>query len=387
MQIFIKISNISYKTFVVEPNERVENIKTQLYEMLGVPEERMKLIFEGKLLEDGHDISYYSIPKDATIHLALKTFGGSCATERLSETVGYIENDHEIVSSPLQHRDLSLRFVRNTNATKVYEQRGGTCYAYAACSAYINTILRIYGSKAPPSFSECYQIACYNGSKGGQPYESIRRLENHFHYGILYSKSNSLKIRDALTLSVIVSFSTSEDGWRSVASGQLLNYPGGKPNDYHAALIEGYDFNKDCLICKNSWGGVTAQPRFDFTPSAAHDCTFTLVYFTLESINGLINSQLNETMDCFCGRLNGKKINCAWMNETTAIYNSNYICKYRRDKKDQLNHLGYDVNQWISFNLNRENDHSIYYYSNPKKFFHNIFQKIDFFTNYRDYVE
>lgn len=387
MQIFVKTLTGSHKMLVVEPNERVENVKTQLYEITGIPEEQMRLIYKGMQLEDGRDISYYSIPKDETLHLVLRTKGGSCASEKVSEIVGYIENDHEIVNSPLRHRNLSLRFVRNTNATKVYEQRGGTCYAYAACSAYINTILRIYGSRDPPSFSECYQIACYNGANGGYPYESIRRLENHFHYGILCSKSKYLKIREAINLSVIVSFSTSEDGWRSVASGQLLNHPGGRANSYHAALIEGYDFIKDCLICKNSWGGVTAQPRFDFTPSAAHDCSFTLVYFTLGSIKGLTNLQLNETMDCYCGRLNGSKINCAWMDEKTAIYNSDYICKFRGDKHDQLNHLGYDVNRWISLSLNRENDHSLYYYSNPKSFLHSFFQKFDFYTNYRDYVE
>ena len=35
-----------------------------------------------------------------------------------------------------------------------------------ACSAYINTILRIHRSRPPPSFADCYKIADYNKGKG-----------------------------------------------------------------------------------------------------------------------------------------------------------------------------------------------------------------------------
>ena len=66
---------------------------------------------------------------------------------------------------------LTSRYIRNTNSSRVYEQIGGTCYAYAACSAYINTILRICISKEPPSFAECFRIACYNGDKA--PFKSF----------------------------------------------------------------------------------------------------------------------------------------------------------------------------------------------------------------------
>lgn len=72
--------------------------------------------------------------------------------------------------------------------------------------------MRIYGSKEPPSFAECFEIACYNGDKGGVPYESLKRLEEHFHYGICFEKTDESTILDVMKLSVIISFSTSKKG-------------------------------------------------------------------------------------------------------------------------------------------------------------------------------
>ena len=84
--------------------------------------------------------------------------------------------------------------------------------------------------------------------------------------------------------SSIVCFSTSEKGWNQVKNGEFLGFPSGLASGSHASLVEGYDLEKDCYICKNSWGGKTAKPRFDFTESAAHNCRFIRVYFTPKSI-------------------------------------------------------------------------------------------------------
>lgn len=71
--------------------------------------------------------------------------------------------------------------------------------------------------------------------------------------------------------------------------GKLIEKPSGKMYGWHAAIVEGYDFNENCLFCKNSWGGTTAEPRFNLKPSATHKCHFTHVYFTLKSIKGKTN--------------------------------------------------------------------------------------------------
>ena len=98
--------------------------------------------------------------------------------------------------------------------------------------------------------------------------------------------SIKISVRDAITLSCIASFSTSENGWINVAKGNLLEYPGGIKDNRHAALIDGYDFDLKCFICKNSWGGVTAEQRFNFNEKACHDVYFVRVFFTLNSIKG-----------------------------------------------------------------------------------------------------
>ena len=82
-----------------------------------------------------------------------------------------------------------------------------------------------------------------------------------------------------MTLSVIISFLTSRNSWKHVAYGELLWYHGGIEDGRHASYVDGYDLNKDCFICKNSWGGLTASPQFDLTPSAAH-MFILFVYFS-----------------------------------------------------------------------------------------------------------
>lgn len=178
-------------------------------------------------------------------------------------------------------------FIRTANATGVYEQYEN-CYAFAACSAYINTIMRIYGSRPPPSFADCYWIATYRHN-GGSVQRVLQLLENHFHYGVQYkvfSKDEQLSGRLGITTSVIVCFSTSQNGWENITAGSLKYFPYGQADGWHAALVEGYDFSSYAMICKNSWGGRTASPRFYLLSSALHDYYFIQVYFTLSSIQG-----------------------------------------------------------------------------------------------------
>lgn len=283
--------------------------------------------------------------------------GGGCACARPSSVIGFIENDEEFQYFPLNPGKLSPRYIRNTNVAKVYEQRGGNCYAFAACSAYVNTNARIYGSIKQPSFAECYQYANYNGNLGGDPVESIRKIENHFHCGICCEKTNYITIRDIITISVIVVFSTSKSGWESVAQGELMHKMNGLTDDSHAALVEGYDFEKDCLICKNSWGENSAEPRFNFVPEAAHGCYFIRVYFTMDSIEGKTNRIFIPNISRFTGNLKGKEISCAWMDEKTAFYSSEFVSEYHPEHKGHLKYLRYDTNEWITNNLNRKKTH------------------------------
>ena len=120
------------------------------------------------ILDDNDTLQTYSIQKDSYIYQVGLMKGGNCSADNPSELV---DSNNEEIYDPLESNKLNLNFIRNLNSTGVYEQKGGTCYGYAATSAYINTILRICISKEPPSFSGCFRIACYNGDKA--PFKSF----------------------------------------------------------------------------------------------------------------------------------------------------------------------------------------------------------------------
>ena len=211
--------------------------------------------------------------------------------------------------------------------------------------------MRIYGSKEAPSFKECFHIACYNGVNGGVPAISIQKFEKHFHYGICCKQTNKATILDAIKISVIISFLTSEKGWIQVAKGELFEKPEGEADGRHATVVEGYDFDRKCLICKNSWGSNTAKPRFDLKPSATHNPYYTLVYFTLDSIKGKTHKRFEPKIKKFIGHINRIPINCAWMDEGTAIYSSDYVCEPIEKKVGPYNYIGYKIEEWISIKL------------------------------------
>ncbi|KAK8840489.1 hypothetical protein M9Y10_030695 [Tritrichomonas musculus] len=56
-------------------------------------------------------------------------------------------------------------------------------------------------------------------------------------------------------------------------------------------------------------------------------------------------------MNKFVGELDKKQIDCAWMDEKTAIYSSDYVCELHDEKKGQYNYLGYNIKKWISIKL------------------------------------
>jgi len=55
---------------------KVSKLKEKFEAKEGIPTLEQKLIFEGKELTDGYEISHYNIQADSTIHLVLRLLGG-----------------------------------------------------------------------------------------------------------------------------------------------------------------------------------------------------------------------------------------------------------------------------------------------------------------------
>ena len=71
-QIFIKTLSGKSITLDVSDSDKIDSIKQKIFEKEGIPVDQMRLVFNGKQLEDNNTISDYGIESDSTIHLVLR---------------------------------------------------------------------------------------------------------------------------------------------------------------------------------------------------------------------------------------------------------------------------------------------------------------------------
>jgi Ubiquitin family len=78
MEIFIKrIDNGRVITLSVEPNDTIDNVKTIIRCMEGIPKSEQRLIYAGSQLEDESTLSDYNILKESTLDMLIRGRGGA----------------------------------------------------------------------------------------------------------------------------------------------------------------------------------------------------------------------------------------------------------------------------------------------------------------------
>mmetsp|Transcript_109556 Transcript_109556/g.153352 ORF Transcript_109556/g.153352 Transcript_109556/m.153352 type:complete len:208 (+) Transcript_109556:23-646(+) len=76
MQIFV--SSQPPITLSVQPSDSVESVKAVIESRQGVPAEEQRLVFGGKVLEDGRSLADYNVEQESTLQFGLTLRGGHC---------------------------------------------------------------------------------------------------------------------------------------------------------------------------------------------------------------------------------------------------------------------------------------------------------------------
>ena len=75
----VYVRTLRGKSIAIDVNDgdTIKSVKDKITDIEGIPADQMRLVFNGKQMEDGNTIQDYGIQDDSSIHLVLRLRGGN----------------------------------------------------------------------------------------------------------------------------------------------------------------------------------------------------------------------------------------------------------------------------------------------------------------------
>lgn len=109
MQLFFRVlngENTNVQTLEVEPNTSIDEIRAKVQEKTSIPQDKIVILFAGKVVTNGKTLSDYNIQKESTLQVIIRTESNSChGTENctgiyINSTCTECEKDISIYYTP-----------------------------------------------------------------------------------------------------------------------------------------------------------------------------------------------------------------------------------------------------------------------------------------------